>query len=144
MKQASHSAPMAGLDFDVHDFASVLGRLEPHLPISDAFERAHPQERGTWWSSQQEHMVRWFRSQASTGTGAYSRQEPNRSARTTYNRLLAPAALLWMAEALGELPSTVQAAADVAAAEPNRRRRAGLVRRHLPWERIAQLAASHR
>lgn len=127
-------------DIHVRDFAHVIAMLEPHLPISDQYELDVPQKQGVWWSSQQEHMVRWFSDQATLGSGAFTRSEPNTSARTTYNRLLAPAAFVWMAEALGEDPAVVQAAADAARAEPSARRRPGLLRRHLPWSRVAELA----
>ncbi|WP_403025576.1 hypothetical protein [Salinibacterium sp. GXW1014] len=127
-------------DMHVHDFVRVLRRLEPHLPISDAYERDRPQLKGAWWSSQQEHMTGWFNSQDSRGSGAFTRKAPNTSARTTYNRLLCPAAFVWMAEALGEDPAVVQAAADAARNEPNARKRPGLLRKHLPWARISHLA----
>lgn len=127
-------------DIHVRDFARVIATLEPHLSISDQYELDVPQKQGVWWSSQQEHMVRWFSDQPTRGSGAFTRTEPNTSARTTYNRLLAPAAFVWMAEALGEEPAVVQAAADAARAEPSARRRPGLLRRHLPWSRIAELA----
>ncbi|MBS1673949.1 MAG: hypothetical protein JSS74_08295 [Actinobacteria bacterium] len=122
------------------EFARLLETLEPHLPISDAFEKDVPQRQGTWWSSQREHMVHWFTAQASLGSGAYTRSQPNFSARTTYNRLLAPAALLWIAEGLGEDAELVRSAADRARTELNARRRPGLVRSFLPWARIAPLA----
>jgi hypothetical protein len=48
-----------------------------------------------------------------------------------------------MAEALGEEAAVVQAAADAARAEPDARRRPGVLRKHLPWARIAELARSH-
>lgn len=131
-------------DFHSEEFAQILAGLEPHLPISDAFELALPQEHGSWWSSQQQHMVSWFQAQNTTGAGAYTRQVPNISARRTYNRLLAPAAFIWMAEALGEDATVVQDAADAARAEPSARRRPGLIRKKLPWERIAQLAETKR
>ncbi|MEH0110725.1 hypothetical protein V6N00_13525 [Tersicoccus sp. MR15.9] len=127
-------------DFSTVEFARRLRALAAHLPLSDAFERDLPQLRGTWWTSQREHMVRWFESQDSHGSGAYSRRARNTSARTTYNRLLAPAAILWMAEALGEDRAVVEAAADAARAETNARKRPALLRRHLPWSRIAELA----
>ncbi len=124
----------------VEDFVRVLKALEEHLPLSDQYERDRPQVRGVWWTSQREHMVRWFGNQETLGTGPFSRQVANTSAKTTYNRLLCPAAFVWMAEALGEHPSVVQAAADTARHEPNARRRPGLLRAHLPWRRIAELA----
>ncbi|PPG41357.1 hypothetical protein C5C30_08175 [Rathayibacter sp. AY2B5] len=127
-------------DLDVRQFVRILRGCEAHLPISDQYEKDRPQRRGAWWSSQQEHMVRWFGNQDSTGSGAFTRATPNTSARVTYNRLLCPAAFAWMAEALGEDPAVVQAAADAARAEPEARRRPGLLRRHLPWDRLLELA----
>jgi len=126
-------------DIHVSEFVRVLEILEPHLPISDQYERDCFQKPGTWWSSQQKHMVSWFSGQLTLGSGAFTRQQPNMSARTTYNRLLAPAAFVWMAEALGEDPRVVQAAADAARDEPNARKRPGLLRQYLPWRRIAEL-----
>ncbi|PPG51978.1 hypothetical protein C5C24_05725 [Rathayibacter sp. AY2B3] len=127
-------------ELDVRQFVRILRGCEAHLPISDQYEKDRPQLRRSWWSSQQEHMVRWFGNQDSTGAGAFTRATPNTSARVTYNRLLCAAAFVWMAEALGEDPAVVQAAADAARAEPDARRRPGLLRRHLPWSRILELA----
>lgn len=129
------------IDGDIHvrDFVRVLRRLEPHLPISDRYELDRPQRQGAWWTSQQEHMVRWFSDQLTRGSGTFTRREPNESARTTYNRLLCPAAFVWMAEALGEDPAVVQAAADAARDEPNARKRPGHLRKQLPWSRIVEL-----
>lgn len=127
-------------DFTTTEFAQILSQLEPHLPISDSFETVLPQKTGAWWKSQREHMVVWFRRQDSLGSGKFTRRAPNTSARTTYNRLLAPAAFVWIAEALGVDAELVQAAADSARAEPNARKRPGLLRRHLPWSLIAEHA----
>jgi hypothetical protein len=127
-------------DLTTAAFVAVLRRLKPHLPISDAYERDLPQRHGTWWSSQQEHMIGWFGAQDGYGSGKFTRTTPNTSARRTYNRLLSPPAFVWMAEALGEDPAVVLAAADAARAEPNARKRPALLRRLLPWERIVQLA----
>lgn len=70
-------------DIHVRDFARLLGRLEPHSPISDQYELDRLQKKGVWWSSQQEHMVRWFSDQVTRGSGSFTRAEPNTSARTT-------------------------------------------------------------
>lgn len=127
-------------DIHVRDFVRVLQKLEPHLPISDQFELDRPQKTGAWWSIQKEHMVTWFGNQDSLGSGAFTRQVVNTSAKTTYNRLLCPAAFVWMAEALGEDPVVVRAAADAARDEANARKRPGLLRRHLTWARIIELS----
>lgn len=131
-------------DLHVDEFVRVLRALDAHLPISYKYERDRPQSSESWWSSQKEHMISWFGAQNSLGSGAYSRRTPNTSARTTYNRLLCPAAFVWMAEALGEDPVVVQTAADAARAEPSARKRPGLLRKHLPWPRIAALAGQPR
>lgn len=128
-------------DIEVRRFARLLAKLDAHLPISDAMEQADPQKNGRWWSSQREHMSRWFASQATTGSGAFTRQEPNVSAKTTYNRLQHPEGLVWIAEALGADTDLVQRVADEALTIP-RRSRSAFVRSHLPWELIAQLAKS--
>lgn len=136
------AAPRDELDFHVLRFARILSRLDATPPITTAYEGSSPQKRGVWYSDQREHMVGWFRGQATLGSGAYSRSRPNRSAKTAYNRLFAPGAILWIGEALGEEPAIVQAAADAARAEPNARRRPGIMRAHFPWARIAELASA--
>jgi len=130
---------------DMHPgrFAGILATLPARMPISDRFDTAHPQRRGVWWENQREHMVGWFDSQNTRGAGAYTRRAPNLSARTAYERLQAPAALLWIGEALGAQPAAVQAAADAAAQQPDNRSRCRAVRSHLPWALIAQLTAEH-
>lgn len=129
------------IDFDVRDFAKLLASLSSHLPISDAMEEADPQKKGRWWASQREHMSSWFDAQASTGSGAFTRQRPNLSARTTYNRLQHPEGLVWIAEALGADQTLVQRVATEALTI-SRHSRSGFVRKHLPWALIAELAKS--
>lgn len=108
-------------DYTVSQFAAILAR-----------QPRHPQRT---------HMVDWFLSQTTRGSGDYTRQKPNHSARTTYQRLRDPAAILWIGAALGAPPSRIQAATAAARAEPDRRLHPGIIRRHLPWDLIATLAA---
>lgn len=130
-------------DCGVRTFARLLRSLPDHLPISDAFEAADPQRNGHWWLSQREHMSEWFEGQAGTGHGSFTRSTANRSARMTYQRLGHAEGIVWIAEALGVDADRVQAAADEALEEPNRRRRPAITRRHLPWELVGSLAAEH-
>lgn len=123
-------------------FAEILWTLEPALPISTALERAQPQRRGAWWRNQRDHMGTWFEQQRTLGSGAYSREAPNLSARRTWNRLLHAAGMIWIAEALGAPADRVQAAADAALREPDVRRRCAAVREVLPWDLIYQLAVT--
>ncbi len=131
---------MPAPDFDVVEFAALLRSLPPHLPISDAFEASQTQGSDSRWPTQRLHMTRWFEAQASLGSGQYSRSAPNHSSRIAYQRLQSAYALVWIAEALGANAAPLQTAVDDAAAEPDHRRRMGLLRRHLPWDMIAELA----
>lgn len=126
-------------DFDVVTFARILERLEPHPPITTAQARTH-EVPSRWWESERQHMVRWFEGQNTLGAGAYTRGTPNRSAGTTYNRLMNFISVLWIAEALGAPREDVARAAELASAEPNYRRRPAIVRGVFPWETIHQLA----
>lgn len=131
---------MTAGDFDVRDFAHLLDELAPTPPITTAWHREH-RAPSTWWRTEREHMVSWFGSQVTRGSGGYTRATPNHSAKKTYNRLLNAGSVLWIAEALGAPTETVAQAAAMAAAEPDYRRRPALVRRLLPWETIYDLAA---
>ena len=132
---------MNEMDVDVKEFARLLARLPEHLPISDAMEEADPQKNGRWWTSQREHMSSWFASQATRGSGAFTRRAPNRSAKMTYNRLQHPEGLVWIAEALGVDPALVRQVARDALDVP-RRSRSSFVRKHIPWSLISQVAKS--
>lgn len=77
----------------------------PRFDIAEV--RVSPNKTGR---TEREHMVGWFRANETTGSGHYSRNEPNRSARLCYNRLLNAASLLWIAEAVGVEQLTVKQA----------------------------------
>ena len=123
-------------DIDVMTFAGMLLFLEPHPPVTEELD-----SWGCSYSSEKAHMCGWFASQTTNGGGSYTRNEPNRSARATYNRLLAPGAMLWIAEVLGEnseqLRTAVQAAKE--AEKKNWRARASAFREVIPFERIWEL-----
>lgn len=135
---------MADTDFDVREFAYVLSSLPDYTPICDEFggtdADTDERELGVWYTSQRIHMVGWFSAQLTEGQGAYSRLTGNFSAKTAYNRLQNPTALLWIGEALGAEKSVVRAAADEASAQKDHRRRCGIIRKHIPWKMISDLA----
>lgn len=133
-------------EFHVDTFVRLLSRRAADQPMTMAFEDAWNSERkglskdtARWYHNQKEHVLAWFSSQVTRGAGAYSRNTPNASARTTYNRLLNPAMILWIAEALDEDPKIVQEAGERALTVPPRSR-AATARKVLPWSRIAALA----
>lgn len=119
-------------DMRAPEFAAVLRRLQPHTPIADQWEVLRP-PRSKWWRSEREHMAAWF-SQAE-GPGAYGRRKAQTAAQT-YNRLLCPPALLWIAEALGVERETVRAAANAAWTKKHIAAQCGEIRRHIPWQEI--------
>lgn len=131
---------MSAPDLDVRAFVRILRTLPAWPPITAGWDKEH-RARHMARRSQREHMVGWFESQPTLGSGAYSRREPNHSARITYNRLLSVGGLLWIGEAMGAPRELVQRASEEAARERDNRRRCGIIRRHIPWEMIASLAA---
>ncbi|MCF2707323.1 hypothetical protein I6E29_08625 [Arcanobacterium haemolyticum] len=127
------------IDFNSLEMAQMFTRLPARPPITETYENEHPQKKGRWWKSQREHMVGWFRSQSTRGSGQYSRNQANYSGKRAYNRLLSDSALLWINEALGADPAKVQAAADAARQEPDHRRRCKAIRDILPWKELVPL-----
>lgn len=124
-------------DVNVTEFAEMLCYLEPHPEATERLDKWGTKS----YRHQKAHMIDWFVSQTTTGSGSYTRKEPNTSARVTYNRLLAPGAMLWIADALGEGPERLQAAVQSAKeAEKNYwRDRGGGFRKVIPFSRIYQL-----
>ena len=127
---------MQTTDINVRQFAEMLRYLDPHPPMT---EELHCWKKP--YSSEKEHMYYWFRGQITNGSGSYGRDEPNNSARTTYNRLLAPGAMLWIAEVLGETPELLNAAVQAAkkAEEVHWRARGNGFRDVIPFDRVYEL-----
>lgn len=123
-------------DISVNEFTEMLLYLEPHPALT---ERLHRWRKP--YTSEKAHMCLWFGSQETTGSGNYTRSAPNSSARITYDRLLCPGAMLWIAEVLGEGPDRLHAAAQAArvAEKKNWRDRGNGFREVIPFDRIYQL-----
>ena len=117
-------------DISVEDFADVLCLLEP-VPETGS--------KKVWYKSQKQHMVFWFQEQTTTGSGNYTRDAANYSARTCYTRLLNARALHWVAYALGENTDTLQAATAAVDAESNYRKQCSAFRSVIPFARILTL-----
>ena len=92
------------------------------------------------WTYDQLHMVTWFSGQLSLGSGKYSRSRPNHSAKTTYERLLNPYSLMWIAAALGEDKDLVIRTGKEIKEYATYRAKCGVVRRAIPWKQIYELA----
>jgi len=110
-----------------------------HLPEQPDVKR-FLEELHARWDYEQLHMVTWFSGQLSIGQGKYSRSRPNHSARVTYQRLLNPHSLLWIAAALGEKPEVVRRAAMMAEQRETFKEKCIVIRNQIPWNRIYALA----
>ncbi len=128
--------PVKEQDYHNTELASVFAHLTDQPEIRNWLEDIEVK-----WTYEQLHMVSWFSAQLSLGSGKYSRSRPNHSAKTTYERLLNPFSLLWIAAVLGENPDVVRQARYEMDAYTTWRAKCGVVRRAIPWSRIHELAA---
>ena len=85
-------------------------------------------------------MVNWFSCRLSPGRGKYSRIRPNHSTKVTYEWLVNPFSLLWIAAAPGEEKEVVVRARQEMEGYVSWRARCGVIRRAIPWKRIYELA----
>ena len=122
---------------DLHnvDMAMIFAHLPPQPETADFLESVNVD-----WHYDQLHMVTWFSCQLSLGSGRYSRRCPNHSAKKTYERLLNPYSLLWIAAALGEDQEVVWQAAYESRDYATYRAKCGVIRSIIPWKRICELA----
>lgn len=126
--------PVGENDFHNTELAAVFAHMAFQPEVSGWLKTINVS-----WTYDQLHMVTWFSGQLSLGSGNYSRSRPNHSARTTYERLLNPFSLLWIAAALGEDRDLVIRTAEEMKEYATWRARCGVVRRAIPWKRIYEL-----
>lgn len=122
-------------DFRNTEMAAVFAHLPPQ-PETAAWLRTINID----WTYDRLNMVTWFSGQLSLGSGKFSRSRPNHSARVTYERLLNPYSLLWIAAALGEDKDLVIRTAHEMAEYDTYRAKCGIIRRNIPWKHIYELA----
>ena len=122
-------------DFHNTEMAAVFAHLPPQPETAKWLQTVD-----VTWTYDRLHMVTWFSGQLSLGSGDYSRSRPNHSAKTTYERLLNPYSLLWIAAALGEDKDLVIRTAEEIKGYETYRAKCGVIRRAIPWKRIYELA----
>ena len=122
-------------DFHNTEMAALFAHLPPQPDVA-----AWLQTIDISWTYDRLHMVTWFSGQLSLGSGKYSRSRPNHSAKTTYERLLNPYSLLWIAAALGENKDLIIRTAEKIKAYETYRAKCGVIRGAIPWKRIHELA----
>ena len=115
-----------------------LARVFSVIPFK-AENEAFCQSIGVRYHYEQLHMCVWFSGQITNGSGHYSRDEINYSARTTYNRLLNPYSLLWIGVVMGADKAELKAAAEEMAGKKTNAAKCGIVRKHVPFDVILQL-----
>ena len=82
-------------DIRCRKFSDILASKSDHYPYSDKYIAEVHDSKDKTGRTEREHMVEWFRANETKGSGAYSRQVPNQSARRCYNGLMNAASLLW-------------------------------------------------
>ncbi len=123
-------------DIDNLTMATIFAYLPPQPEIGDYLK-----EIGVDYDYDHLHMVTWFSAQMTHGdTPGYTRREHNYSAKTTYNRLLNPYSLMWIAAALEEDPEVVKKAAAEAEKVKTFAEKCGIVRKAVSFSRIYELA----
>ena len=121
----------AGLDA----MATIFAHLPPQPAVEEFLDSIN-----VCWTYDQLHMVTWFSCQLSLGEGLYSRSRPNHSARVTYERLLNPYSLLWIALALEEDQDLILDANEAMKPHKDYRDKAIAIRNRIPYSRIYCLA----
>lgn len=132
---------MTDADMRCMEFADILARKRRHYPYSDRYLHAVHGVSCETRCDEGERIAEWFQANETKGSGAYSRQTPNFSAKRCYNRLLNATWLLWIAEAVGVDETTVRASYEAALEAGEYRRACGAIRRIIPWGTIYALTA---
>lgn len=126
-------------DIRCREFSDFLSTKKDHYPYSDRYIAEVHDSPDKTGRTEREHMVVWFRANETKGSGSYSRETPNRSARRCYNSLMNAASLLWIAEAVGVDELTVRRAFEAAVAAGDYRRACGAIRKIITWDMIYAL-----
>ena len=119
-------------------FSHLLRFKRSHYPYSDRYLSEINNSPDTHARTEKQHMVHWFADNATQGSGAYSRQKPNNSAKRCFNKLENAASLLWIAEAVGIEEPVVAAAFEAARQAGDYRRACGAIRKIITWSMIIE------
>lgn len=126
-------------DIRCKTFSDYLATKKDHYPYSDKYINEVHDSLDKTGRTEREHMVEWFRANETKGSGSYSRESPNKSARRCYNSLMNAGSLLWIAEAVGMDELTVRQAYEAAIAAGDYRRACGAIRKIITWDMIYAL-----
>ena len=91
---------------------------------------------GKWYMTQHEHWLGW--QSECDGPGACGRDASvKRDAKFAYNHIVEPEMVLYLAAAAGLDKRKVSIARDSTSAGRTLMQKAGLIRKHLPWQIVA-------
>jgi hypothetical protein len=116
------------------DLRDAITALPVSAPLSEEAERLYWPQRGAWFRDQREHWIGWLTEHEQRGT---------RSAGLVYDRIQAPAMLIWLAEAAGVDRGILADVIDRAASLSHHSARCNAIRRDIPWSVIATLLRSN-
>ena len=122
-------------DYPAKQFIRLLKRKKEHYPTFDQYDDTDYSK--TWYRSQKQHILGWLKEYG--GPGAYQRKSRGLTAKYFYNHFACAPGLLWLAEALGETPETLELAAQAATQEHHPSAKCAAIRTAIPWSRILQL-----
>ena len=128
----------SGNDMSCVSFSHLLRFKRSHYPYSDRYLSEVNNSPDAHARTEKQHMVQWFADNATHGSGVYSRQKPNQSAKNCYNKLENAASLLWIAEAAGVEKPIVAAAFEAARQAGDYRRACGAIRKIISWSMIIE------
>lgn len=129
-------------DIFIHDFVDYIDKL-PALPPISAKHQSEWIKQNWIMTDQKRHVQGWLLGQMDHGGEiSYHRDHLNISLRTSYNRWNFPDMAIWLLEALGEDPGLIERVDHEAYNEPNKMKRAGLVRKYFPFERVLELLSN--
>jgi hypothetical protein len=112
----------------VPDLRRAIQKLPADRPL---------RQTGVWYLTQKQHWLGWL--DEYNTRGAYGRKAGmNRDARFAYNHIVCPPMLLWLASAAGVKSSLLRAAKQAAVPLKTEMAQAGAIRRHVPWEVVAE------
>lgn len=132
----SRTPHTANGDVSCAQAAKLFRCRKDHYPYSDRYIAEVHDSPDKGGRTEREHMVDWFTGNQTTGTGSYTRETPNQSARRCYNRLMNAASLLWIAEAVGIDELTVKQAYEAASTAGDYRKACGAIRSIITWDMI--------
>ena len=116
----------------IQELLSAVQKLPPKTP------QASKLPIGEGYTTFQQQWIGWLKDY--DGPGYYGRKDGKRSARWVYQHLNNGKMIVWLNEAVGENPKTIEAAIeDMQRNGSSAQGQAKIARSHLPWDRVARL-----